>query len=110
MTQEQQPRFGQLLREYRTRDQLSQVRLGEVLGAKRWTISRIERGKITPPQDSNFYESLRNVEGFLNTDIGSLLRAAASELWAIDAPRLLEKAGVNVNRQDLDFGKPNKYL
>jgi transcriptional regulator with XRE-family HTH domain len=68
--------FGQLLRELRQREGLSQSKLAAYLTVDRSTISKLETGSKKPPLDSAFYECLRLVPGFSEADSTLLLKAA----------------------------------
>lgn len=68
--------FGNLLREFRQRVGLSQLQLADYLAISKSNVSKLETGVSYPPQDPQFYDRLRAVPGFSDTDI-MLLREAA---------------------------------
>jgi transcriptional regulator with XRE-family HTH domain len=68
--------FGRLLRECRKRAGLSQVQLANCLDISKSTVSKWETGVIDPPGDPAFYELLRKVPGFSESDIALLLETA----------------------------------
>jgi transcriptional regulator with XRE-family HTH domain len=67
--------FAILLRECRKRAGLSQQQLADYLAESPKRISKWERGVSDPPGDPAFYESLRHVPGFTESDIALLLEA-----------------------------------
>jgi transcriptional regulator with XRE-family HTH domain len=69
-------RFGKLLRDYRRRENLSQIKLGSYLNVDDSTINKLEAGSRKPPRDPEFYGRLREVPGFTESDITLLLQAA----------------------------------
>ena len=67
--------FAILLRKYRNRAGLSQQQLGNYLAVSPKRVSKWEAGVSDPPGDTTFYESLRNVPVFTESDISLLLEA-----------------------------------
>jgi transcriptional regulator with XRE-family HTH domain len=69
-------RFGKLLRDFRKREGLSQIKLASWLNVDDSTVNKLEAGSRRPPRDPKFYERLREVPGFTTSDITLLLQAA----------------------------------
>ena len=89
MSKSTAPLFGRLLRECRKRAGLSRQTLAVSLSVDRSLISRIETGRIKPPLDAPFYERLRKVPGFGDTDITLLRKAAQADKSSEDLEKLL---------------------
>ena len=103
-------KFGKLLRDVRKREGYSQIKLASWLNVDDSTVNKLEAGSRKPPRDPQFYERLREVPGFTESDITLLLQAAeyAPEWLAVfnkgqgvrsESPfqRSVEKLGVTVN-------------
>jgi transcriptional regulator with XRE-family HTH domain len=69
-------RFGKLLRDFRKREGYSQIKLAAWLEVDDSTVNKLEAGSRRPPRDPKFYERLREVPGFTESDITLLLQAA----------------------------------
>lgn len=76
--------FGQLLRRYREREELSQRQLASILAVDGSTIAKIEAGTRKPPHTHTFYERLREVPGFSIDDVKNLLRTYDAPAWLDD--------------------------
>jgi transcriptional regulator with XRE-family HTH domain len=74
-------RFGKLLQAFRKREGLSQPKLAAYLQIDDSTINRIEGGTRKPPRDPGFYQRLREVPGFTDTDIARLLSTEDAPPW-----------------------------
>jgi ribosome-binding protein aMBF1 (putative translation factor) len=66
--------FGKLLRDFRERAGLSQGTLASLLKEKVSKIKDLEAGKREPPREAQFYQRLRKVPGFTDSDIARLLQ------------------------------------
>jgi transcriptional regulator with XRE-family HTH domain len=74
-------RFGKLLQAIRKRVGLSQSKLAAYLNIDDSTITRMEAGTRKPPRDPGFFDKLRQVPGFTETDIAQLLSTEDSPRW-----------------------------
>jgi transcriptional regulator with XRE-family HTH domain len=74
-------RFGKLLQAIRKRVGLSQSKLAAYLNIDDSTITRMEAGTRKPPRDPGFFDKLRQVPGFTETDIAQLLGTEDSPRW-----------------------------
>jgi transcriptional regulator with XRE-family HTH domain len=74
-------KFGKLLQAFRKRERLSQLKLALYLGVDDSTINRIEAGTRKPPRDPHFYQKLREVPGFTDTDIARLMSTEDAPPW-----------------------------
>jgi transcriptional regulator with XRE-family HTH domain len=103
-------RFGKLLRDLRKREEMSQIKLASLLGVDDSTINKMESGSRRPPREPKFYERLREVPGFSESDITLLLEAAEyAPAWLSDLnqgkaarkkkpqPQTVDKLGVTVD-------------
>jgi transcriptional regulator with XRE-family HTH domain len=73
--------FGQLLRDFRQRVNLSQRRLAALLGVDESTVARIEVGARKPPRNLEFYEKLRTVPGITEAEVAALLNTDNAPRW-----------------------------
>jgi transcriptional regulator with XRE-family HTH domain len=87
--------FGSLLRAFRKQAGLSQQTIAVSLHVAPATISKIETGRIKPPEDPAFYERLRAVPGFTASDITLLREAAQADKSSEDLGKLLEQLKAN---------------
>jgi transcriptional regulator with XRE-family HTH domain len=67
--------FGTLLRLIRKRAGLSQQQFSEHVAVSTSRVSKWEKGVSKPPQDPQFYNRLRTVPGFTESDITRLMEA-----------------------------------
>lgn len=74
-------RFGKLLQAFRKRVGLSQPKLAAYLQVDDSTINRIEAGTRKPPRDPRFYERLKEIPGFTETDIAQLMGTEDAPPW-----------------------------
>ncbi len=73
--------FGRLLRRQRERVGLSQRALAAQLGVAESTIARIEAGTRKPPRENSFYDRLREVREFTESDVEALLNSGDAPRW-----------------------------
>jgi transcriptional regulator with XRE-family HTH domain len=88
--------FGSLLREIRKQAGLSQRQFADYVAISKSKVSKLETGRSAPPQDPQFYDMLRAVPGFSDSDITLLWEAhevdeSASALLADFAQKLIEE-------------------
>lgn len=75
--------FGEILRGYRQRVNLSQEKFAQLLGVASSTLSRIEGGGRRAPRAVSFYERLRSIPGITEDDVHTLLSSHDSPYWFI---------------------------
>jgi transcriptional regulator with XRE-family HTH domain/predicted DNA-binding transcriptional regulator AlpA len=80
-------RFGTLLREIRKRAGLTQLQLAEHLAIDKSRVSKLETGVSAPPQDPQFYDRLRAVPGFSDSDITCLSIVSSNTAWDYEPPK-----------------------
>jgi transcriptional regulator with XRE-family HTH domain len=91
-------RFGTLFRKFRKQAGLSQQQLADYLAESPKRVSKWETGVSDPPGDPAFYESLRNVPGFTESDITLLQRTAEADKSTETARELLDQLKATLER------------
>lgn len=73
--------FGQMLKAFRQRLSLSQLKMAAMLGVDDSTINRIEAGSRKPPRNVEFYDKLKTIPGLTESEILLLLSTEQVPRW-----------------------------